>query len=332
MAATGGAGASVFSGADYQARIGGYLLVTSMCGVESAVSNDRKVASVGFETTESVDDINVRLVDGTVMYIQAKTKIDFSTSSGGDLRSVLEQFGRQHHSRPNASDCYYLITSGRSSRKVTYDMRAALEAFRLGEERYLRRDQPQALVQIIDELLSVLRDIQAAPDRALNDAAAREILRKSFVLTMDIESGDAVEQGLLLVLQSRHFVTPTAVWGKIVSDCVAHGKARRTVDIAATTALYERFRVQAGELPEQASADLMKVDLGNLEFSVGREVLLCRLPVDGGNSPGVVIMELYRFDGDCNERVEFDGNKCRLSNGMEVFLLRRAATYEGLTR
>jgi hypothetical protein len=331
MAANSGAGASVSSGAGYQARIGAYLLVTHICGVSSDITKDRKILSVGFETTESVDDINVTLADGAVIFIQAKAKIDFSVLQTSELRSVFEQFERQNRIRANTEDQYFLITSGRSSRKVTYDMRAALEAFRLGPETYFRRDQPRALVQIVDDLLALIRALQVAAGQPPDDDVARAVIRKTFVSAMDIEAGDAIEQGVHLLLQSRDFASPAALWGKIVTDCLSHAKARHTVDVANASALYERFQIKSGQIPEQASDDLLRIEFGKMDIAVGREVMLCRFS-DESMPTGPVVMELYRFDDDCRERVKFEGNTCKLQNGATASLIRRAATYTGLMR
>lgn len=59
MASKSGAGSSVSSGAYYQASVGAYIIVTQLCNVESIILGDVELDSIGFETTEAVDDINI---------------------------------------------------------------------------------------------------------------------------------------------------------------------------------------------------------------------------------------------------------------------------------
>lgn len=193
MAAKSGAGASVSSGADYQARIGAYLLATSICNASSAIAGERKISALGFETTEKVDDINVSLSDGAAIYIQTKANIQYSLAVDSQLRSVLGQFQQQHQTRPNDADQFHLVTTGKSSRKIIYDMRAALEAFRLGPEQPFRKDQPAALVQLIDELLAAVQELQAQSGGTPNGEAARAVLRKTFVFALDVDGGAVLE-------------------------------------------------------------------------------------------------------------------------------------------
>ena len=333
MAAKSGAGASVSSGASFQARVGAYLMVCGICGLETDFVEGHTLRAISFETTEAIDDINVALANGNRLFIQAKAKIDYSTARDSDLRAVFEQFERQYRSNHDVAGQFILATTGRSSRKVIYDLRAALEAFRGGDEVRFRKDQPKALVEIVDEILRMVAELRATAGQSVDLDAARAVLRRSFVFVLDLEKADALGQSVLLVLQSKHFTAPAAVWGKIVSDCISHSKARLTVSLDQIRVTYERFQVIKGELPKQLADDLIKVEFGDLNFMVGREVVLGRLSSKLLEIPaGLVIFEFYRFDDDCRERIYFTDGKCVLQNGLEIELIRRASTYVGMNR
>src|SRR5580658_2829941 len=164
-----GAGASVSSGASYQARVGGYVLAASICCIDSELAAAETVATLAFETRESVDDININLRDGNTVYVQAKAKMEFSIGDGGELRSVFRQFEQQHSRRAQATDRFVLVTTGRSSKKVVYDVRAALDAFR-GPETAFFRDQPKALTDIISALRGLISELQRAAGRPVESS------------------------------------------------------------------------------------------------------------------------------------------------------------------
>lgn len=334
MAVKSGAGASVSSGASFQARVGAYVLAAAICGVESQLTGKDEIASVSFETTEAVDDINITLADGSCCYVQAKAKIDFATRIEGELRAVLYQFERQSRSATMA-DRFVLVTSGRSSRRVIFDMRAALEAFR-GDEVRFRKDQPRALLEVVDELLGTLGELRKAQALHEDVVVCKDIVRRMYVHVLDLEAGDPIESAIIMVLQSQDFASAAAVWGKMVSDCVSRAKARQTIRVEAASSYYSRFRVVAQAPPPKTSDDLIRVEFGDMDVSVGRELVLGRLALSGdygsdGNSR-LVLMEFYRFDTDCSERIRFVSGRCVLSSGLEIDVIRRTATYAGMVR
>ena len=147
-----GAGAAVSSGAGYQARVASYILATAICEVESTLPYNSTIQTVGFETAEEIDDINIRLLDGRRIYIQAKANLVFSLVQTGELVSVLQQFEAQDAKQPNDLDVFVIATSSRSSKKISNDLRAALEAFRTSPEHDFFRDQPKVITEIIIEI------------------------------------------------------------------------------------------------------------------------------------------------------------------------------------
>ena len=49
-----------------------------------------EIVSIGFETAEAIDDLNVRLVGEKTAYLQAKRKLSYSLATGSDLHTVLK--------------------------------------------------------------------------------------------------------------------------------------------------------------------------------------------------------------------------------------------------
>ena len=331
MAAKSGAGAAVSSGASYQARVGAYAIASSLCGVDSLIADSGSIERISFETTEKVDDINIVLMAGDVVYIQAKATIGYSVGSGGELHSVLSQFEAQATS---GADKLALVTSSRASKKVIYDLRAALDAFRSSPEQEFFRDQPRALTGIISQLRSVLSGLRKGVGRPESAEAIDEVLRKMWVFVLDVENGDPLEHAITILLESKSFLAAPAVWGKLVSDCVSFGRRRHTVSLLEIEKQYERFRISDddGNL-EEVSDEILKVEISEAEFSAGRDLSLCVIPEGVTNfQPGYAVVETYRFDEHCAERLEFREHSVVFAGSVEIPLLRRAATYEGMTR
>lgn len=325
-----GAGAAVSSGASYQARVGAYVIATSICGVESEMVPINNIDRLSFETAEDVDDINITMKGGVAVYIQAKAIISYSTGKEGEIRSVLRQFEAQCGGE---DDMLILSTTSRSSKKVVFDLRAALEAFRTGPEKEFFRDQPRALTTIISELREVICTLQLERAIPVSSQIADEIIRRMSVVILDVEVSDPLEQATILLLESRHFAAAPAVWGKLVSDCVGYARTRQTVQISDLKRRYSRFCNAEDRPTAEASVGLLTVELQGLGFSAGRDLLLCVVPQDADPLPtGYAIIETYRFDEDCRERLHYEEDTVEFSNGIKVPLLRRAATYEGMER
>lgn len=204
-----------------------------------------RLTKIGFETTEAVDDLNIQLENGTTAYLQIKRSPSFSTTATSELHSVLRQFAKQFQtsSKPNQM---MLVTTTNSSERVTGQMKAALDAFRNGEEDSFRRDQPISIRNTIDELLNTVGAIVQVSEEARR-AIVTQILQKTSVWRLDVEAGSSLEQAIFILLQSRGFISPDLLWGKLIADCVNHSSLRHTVTSVEAQARYEKFLLPAQE-------------------------------------------------------------------------------------
>ena len=332
MAAESGGGAATNAGVRYQNRVAAYLLATAICNQPTQALGITKIEAIGFETTEAVDDLNI-VAEAEPLYLQIKRELSFSMAAETDLQKTLTQFVRQHISHDTGR--YVLITTGDSSRRISSDMRVALDAYRLNSTAVFYRDQARALTELIDKLRECL--IEIADKRGCADTAkvAEEVLQRMHVAIVDIDENSPLEQATLLILAARGYLNPGLFWAKLISDCLTHSTRRHTVSIASEQKSYSHFiRTDEVSIPKQAE-DFLKVEFGNFDFSVGKEVLLGTL--SGENDLGVgahnlVLMELRRFDENCGNRLQLDAGKCQLENGIVLNVLRRAATLAGMER
>lgn len=331
MAKNSGAGASVSSGASYQARVAGYYLVTAMCGFDSGIDGIKDATHISFETRDSIDDLSLTLATGPMVYIQAKATIDFSLT--GELRSVLAQFEAQEASGSSPTDRFVLTTTSRASKKVTHDLRTALDVFRAAPEKEFFRDQPKAISDIIRDLRTAISELTVAAGRPADIDVIDRILRKSLVELLDVEDRAVLETAALVLLHSNGFGAAEAVWGKLIAECLENARTRRTVEVAGLKERFERYKSANIATDERASEDLLKVEFGTMDFSVWKDVLFCEIAEDSTSlQPGPMVLEFHRFDDECQERLDFSSDEIKLENGITFKLLRRAATETGLGR
>lgn len=201
-----GSGAATSSGVNYQNRVAAYLLATSLCEFSLPEFGNARLRKIGFETTEEIDDLNIELENSTTAYLQIKRNLSFSTSPTSEFHSVLRQFAKQFQttSKPNQM---MLVTTTDSSQRITGQMRAALDAFRNGEGDSFRRDQPISIKNTIEELLTTVGVIVQGSEEARR-AIATLILQKASVWTLNVEAGSPLEQAIVILLQSRGFISP----------------------------------------------------------------------------------------------------------------------------
>jgi hypothetical protein len=279
LSAKSGAGASVSSGASYQARVGAFSVAAALCERPVEFCDSRRLVSIGFETSEHVDDINIHTEDGGKFYIQAKSRIEFSTLERSEFVSVITQFLRQDREAASENSNFLLVTGSRSSSTIIESLRVGLNAFRTSDEATFRRDQNKTIVQTLDYVISIIQRIQHKLYGIVNADNAKCILRKTSVVRFDIEDDDPLSQAIILTLGASNFVSPTALWGRIISDCVNYAKSRRTLNVDVIRDIYSRY--QLGESREIANDEqsFFNVVLSS-KFSVGREVLLCDIPTN----------------------------------------------------
>jgi hypothetical protein len=308
--------------------VAAYILATSLCELSLPEFGNAGIRRIGFETTEAVDDLNIELENGTNAYLQIKRNFTFSTSPTSELHSVLRQFAKQFQTSSKPSQMM-LVTTTDSSQRVTAQMRAALDAFRNGEDASFRRDQPISITSTIDELLSTVGSIVQGSEEARR-AIATQILQKTSVWTLDLGAGSPLEQATVILLHSRGFISPDLLWGKLIADCVSHSSLRHTVTSPEAQARYEIFLLPAEEVKLQEDGQLIETAPGAPDLAVGRELVLGRWAQIADDE--VCLFEFYRFDEHCTERLRFENGKCILANGGAIKCIHRTATYDGMTR
>lgn len=270
------------------------------------------------------------LADGATIYIQAKATISYSMNVGGELRSVVEQFVNQELQEGAR---LLLVTSSRASKKVINDLRAALDGFRTATATTFHRDQPKALRDIVTQFESVVREINLENGKSCTEEEAHTLIKMMSVVALDIEDSGPLEHAIILNLSAKGCIAAEAVWGKVIADCVGYSKTRRTLSSEHLVDQYGKFLSFPDETKEEILQSFFQIEHRGDGLRAGRDVFLCNLPEARGPLPkGFAIVETYRFDEDCNERLRFSDQTITLGDGFEAQLLLRSATYDGLLR
>lgn len=335
MGVKSGAGAAVSSGAEYQARVAAYLIASHLCVMPIAAFDLAKLTSISFETAASVDDINLTFTEGRRNYIQVKKAIQFSVSAKSELYSVLKQFVAQHASQTTSASSYTLVTGSGSSRKVTTDMKAALDAFRLGDEESFRSNQPKESVSIIDELLTSIRSLVAGVNAEDREKTACDLLRQMHVLVLDLDPNSTLEHAIVLLLTSQSYVIGRELWGRIVTDSLNDATHRHTIVVDQLRSRYAKFRLAKVPQTLAAEAQFLRSVIREIPLATGKEVVFGRFVDQQGKSitnSDFALVEFHRFDGECKERLVFKDGQCVLANGLRIELEHRTSTYIGMER
>ena len=110
-------------------------------------------------------------------------------------------------------------------------------------------------------------------------------------------------------------------------------KGRRTIMIEEIAKTLERFQVPVAALSQAAADDIIKFEFGEMEAASGKEVVLLKTIDDALGPVGrCIIMEFFRFEDNCDERLIFGTTPFTLANGLQFEVLLRAATEEGIAR
>ncbi len=324
MSGRSGAGASVSSGADYQARVAAYAIASALVGIDMVAFDDLRAAAVGHEVREHVDDLLIHTTRGIDIYVQAKRQLTWSLSPTADFGSTIAQFARQHAS--GRIGRYALATTSASSRRITAELSATLLAFRSGPPESFFRDQPVSLTSLIRDLRTAISEF--AP--TLPSDQIDELLRCMRVARLDLDNGEPIQQALRMGLATVGYFPDALIWPKLVAVCLDAGRRRLTLRVS-------DIRQSLGDnvSPDPGLSPDGKIHSG-IAFLAGQERLMCGVDWLLGRFdefPNRAITQLRRYDKACAERTVYlpDG-KARFFGDMLFSIFARTSSYTGMLR
>ena len=331
-------GAALHAGADYQQRISALLLIcmysrfdlSQLLGYGSPLTP----ATVSYETSSAVDDINVKCREGTDVLIQAKRSLSLSSLPQSEFVGVINQFVSSFVSSPEARHIYLLIASTRSSHRITRDLKKILDSIRYNDAAF--RDNP-----LSQQELGVLTAYKQSFETCYkiysrNDPSEETFIafsKKAMVQSWDVESGTSLEKVAILLLHSLRFAIPQLIWPYLIAQSLQYASQRMSVDQNGIIHTLERYKM--GDMSpnemEPLINELLAPCLIDVEkIPVGKEVLLVS---SFTNDAVQVLVECFRFDDAGQKRALINGSEAMLAEGdIRVPIIQRFASKEAFTR
>ena len=309
-------GAAVHAGVDYQQRVSAILLVclhakydvSQLFGHTSPITPE----VISYETSASIDDINVLSKERPEIYIQAKRSLSLSSSDTSEFKSVIDQFVRQHIANKQGTHIYALITSSAASRRITQDLKKILVSIQMNDSSFLNNPlskQEKDVLKRYKTTVNVCYRTHMGEDVSDDDFIA--ISKKVSVLTWDVEHGMSFEKIAMVLLHANGFKMPELVWKYLIAQSVYYASQRMTVNYSGIEGILNRYKMQEVE-PAQAEIlinELLAPIVVDLEkLPTGKEVLLISSFTEDAD---LMLVECFRFDDSGQKRIHFEGEYVR---------------------
>jgi len=337
MTISSGGGSATNSGIDYQQRVASLFLAHLLLDIDVSyileIQDSAKIAEVSFETASSIDDIEIKLIDGIRVLIQAKRKISFSSSKNSQFCSVIEQFVNEYALNIDTKNFYILATSNQTSSKINYELRKILESIRINDSGFINNPLNKSEQRTFTDYLSITRNcFRKSLKRNVTDDEIYEFSKRVKILILDVEQSMGLEKVILILLAARMQINPNLIWTALISNSMYFSSKRLSVNKEGLMSKFGKY------LSKDIDTDLdesNKEELLQWEFkltdkcSSAREVILVKSVVDKAD---YLIFELIRFNEDCSRRFSFKGDQCLFQNGSSWTVVYRSSTYKGLDR
>ncbi|MEK5476968.1 hypothetical protein NYE70_08420 [Paenibacillus sp. FSL R5-0407] len=334
------------AGIDFQQRISAWIMINMLFDIDLSnsfdIANNTLIEKIAFETNDVIDDLVVTTNTNQKLYYQMKRTVNLSDRNNSDFFKAINQFVKQYIKVENDNTNYVLVTSSNSSSPVTSELKRILESIRINPLSFIENPLSQKERNTYDKFKSMVLDIyRENTNLEMTDQKFLSFATKVIITVLDIEEGMPFEKVVLLTLNNNAPNTPPKLlWSYIIKSCINFASNRMSV---LKNELKENWKSyisnsNSSNTDEQIDEELMEeyvnVSFGDLDFSVGKDVVLVEGNYELGEDAAdkLLIMELYRFDDDGTKRVEYQGNQIILKNGLKFNVLHRTATMVGMIR
>lgn len=338
-----GGGAATTAGVDFQQRVAAYFLATMITDLDIADVSGGPTGSpqnLAFESREPIDDLNI-LTTSSCLYVQIKRTLQYSKNPNSEFGKVLDQFAAQHQKQQSdRSECFVLVCSPSSSRTITDECKTVLDLIRLDPKAASPINSNLQRQKLFTELCALAEQSLTKSGTKPDLQQARDLLSKIRIYVLDIEKGRSLENALFLALSRRIVVNPTLFWDHLISDCLWFSTNRASVDRNAALDRYKHYFIPANDDERDATPTGFFDFVLHGDFQVAKEVIVGTKIGDGwqhleemkGINDPLIIMELHRFDSQCQKRIRFVDGTCILKSGLNLLVQFRSATWSAANR
>jgi len=337
MAKGTGGGAATNSGIDFQQRVAAFFVLSM--GLDLDCSNileresKEKICKVSFETDDSIDDI-VITHENAKTYLQVKRKLSLSEKVDSEFYKTIDQFVRQYKNSQNNSECYAIVTSNESSKKILSDLRKITASERLNGDSAKDNPLSRSEESTYNTLLScITKSLEQNRLKSNDRKIIRQLISQIYIIDLDIENNGSYEKAFLASISSQLSTNPKLLWGYLISKTLDWSKSRQSIDINGINSIIGKF-INNEHLENRADQDTkaffhVQFDPEKYDICSGREVVIIDsfLP-----EFDIALLELYRFDDDGKFRLKFHDHEIEMGNGSRYRLYGRFSTYSGAER
>ncbi|MDH0301528.1 MULTISPECIES: hypothetical protein [unclassified Pseudomonas] len=329
-------GAATNSGIDYQQRVAAFFTLAMALKLDCSNVLERSEANeihgIAYETADAIDDV-VLTHTACKTFLQVKRKLSLSEQPQSDFFKTIDQFVRQSLGSRNPTDCYAIVTTPDTSKKITSDLRKITTSARLNTTAAMENPLTLAeqaaydlLVRCIERAFLFHTKTPASPQDI------QSLLRKTYIITLDIEHGSSYEKAFLLSISHQLNTAPELLWGYVRSKTLDWSRQRQSISLQGVRAILDRFRGQEND-GQPSPVDSLRVQLTfdpeKYDICAGREVVLIRSFIEDFD---LQLLEFYRFDDQGDFRLRFHENTLELGDGSHHPLLARFSTFSGAER
>jgi hypothetical protein len=243
-------GDATAGGVTFQARVAAYFAVRVLAEQHAAslpgFSGDVVPTGVWCETTEALDDVEVRTSASAGLLVQVKRTLALAASPRSELAKVCDQLvraGTPPDARLDAAaDSLLLAVGPGTGAPVARDLRELLDALRVqpATAGFRRAHLSQQRARAQDVLLAHLRrSWRALHGREATTSDLRGLLRRTYVVVLDVEGAGrdaAASEELLRQTVLGRPNTARAAWTFLMAFCADLARLRTGADRAALQA------------------------------------------------------------------------------------------------
>ena len=334
-----GAGSATNAGINYQQRVSAVFLLSCLFKTDISLFfnsdkfNGKIIESIQLEGTDKIDDLIINLTNREKLFCQIKRKVNLSESKVSDFYKTIEQFIQQYLNGI-INENYCLITTSYSSSKITRELAKLTESVRINDLAFIKNPLNKSEKDTLYKYTKVVKKIyKFYTKQNMSDEEFIKFSKKIFINNFDIEANSTLEKTILILIHTNTIVTPLTLWEMIISKCLTFASQRMIVSYNNLYKQYKEFLKTKEEGECLESDDFLNAQLDNLNIASGKEVLLCK-PNEGlidmikedNAKIDYCIIELYRFNDNCDKKLNFQNNQCILSDGSKLELILRASS------
>lgn len=341
-----GAGAATNSGINYQQRVSAAFLTLSLIDYDISIFlnyqqfQNLKINLLLLEGTDHIDDLVITLDNQHKIYFQIKRTLNLSDSKQSDFYKTIDQFVQQYLNR-KSNESYFLITSSYSSSKVTRELKKLLDSVRLNSTSFSSNSLNLSEKNVYDIYENVVKNLfKLYTKRDMQDNEYVEFTKKVYILSFDIEHNSSMEMAIFALMKSKVKIAHSMFWELLISNCLRYASQRMSLSRQDIQSIYADYLIQEAQIKLTDEIDEFLIPtFEDTNVASGKEVLLCKSNDlfssihQDEEMTDYYIIELFRFDDECNKKVEFTNTQCILSDGVtKIDIIFRAATNAGMER